>query len=115
MFRVGYRVRLKSEPSVGAELGKVTLLDKLVVLVKWDKSGELAHHPKELSLVYNHKLDRDVGETANYMVKIAYYHEVTVSVRWGDEWIVAEPGESLEKVLTRLETSTDRQQEEAGI
>lgn len=65
--------------------------------------------------MYDHSSDNHMHETATAMVALAYYLDEEVGVVWGDDIIIATPDDSIEDVLTKLETSADRQQEEAGL
>ena len=56
-----------------------------------------------------------MGETANGMVELAYYIQDEVGVIWGDEIVIATPDDTVEDVLTKLETSADRQQDDSGL
>jgi hypothetical protein len=64
---------------------------------------------------YDQSPDKDVGKTASNMVELANNTGEPVLVFWGDDEIIVDPGESVEEVQVRLETSTDRQQEDAGL
>ena len=64
---------------------------------------------------YDKSSDKHMGETANGMVELAYYIQDEVGVIGGDEIVIATPDDTVEDVLTKLETSADRQQDDSGL
>ena len=64
---------------------------------------------------YDGSLDKNVGETAENMVRLVDMSGQATIFTWGDDEIVVTPYDSVDYVQVQLETSTDRQQEEAGL
>lgn len=57
--------------------------------------------------------DKNQGETAAKAVKLANDEQEQVAIIWDDDYIIVDPGEDPEDVLTKLEMFVaDREEEE---